>query len=53
MTQEKSDQNAAAISNVRILAIAHAGIKSSKFIVFRQAIFYGLISYPLSLTECN
>jgi hypothetical protein len=49
MTQEKSEQNAAAISNVRILAIAHAGIKSSKF-VSQQEIFYVLIFYPISLT---
>jgi len=31
----KSDQNAAAIPNARILAIAHAGIKISKYIVCR------------------
>ena len=49
MTQENSNQNAVAISDVRNLA----GIKSSKFIVCRQGIFYGLISYPLNLTEHN
>jgi hypothetical protein len=53
MTQENSKQNAAAISDVRNLAIAYPGIKGLKFIVCRHGIFYGLISYTQSLTERN